>query len=103
MKNEPAFPGRNLVATVYVFNDHFTDLSNFSKVEFHRMNSPFYSGEKWCVRKLGNCLNNSGQWEMEPIPSERDDEFYSRCRFDSLEDALKYYDIATAMLTARDK
>jgi len=29
----------------------------------------------------GNCLNKSGEWEWEPMPSSRDDEFLSRCRF----------------------
>ncbi len=44
--------------------------------------------EKWAVRNAGNCLNKSGEWEWEPMPSSRDDEFLARCRFDSLNEAI---------------
>lgn len=37
----------------------------------------------WAVRLNGDCLNKSGQWEWEPLPSSRDDAFLDRCRFDS--------------------
>ena len=37
----------------------------------------------WVVRLNGDCLNKSGQWEWEPLPSSRDDAFLDRCRFDS--------------------
>jgi hypothetical protein len=37
----------------------------------------------WVVRANGRCLNKSGEWEWEPMPSSRDDEFLARCRFDS--------------------
>ena len=55
----------------------------------HLMRSPFYEGTKYAVRQHGRCLNKSGEWEYEPMPSSRDDEFYARCRFDSFEDAVK--------------
>lgn len=42
----------------------------------------------WAVRLNGNCLNKSGDWEWEPMPSSRDDEFLARCRFDSPEAAI---------------
>lgn len=35
----------------------------------------------WAVRRLGNCLNKDGEFEYEPSPSSRDDNFYSRCRW----------------------
>jgi hypothetical protein len=44
--------------------------------------------EKWAVRKLGECLNKQGEWEWEPMPSSRDDEFIARCRFDSAQEAI---------------
>lgn len=44
---------------------------------------------KYAVRQSGACLNRSGEWEYEPIPSSRDDEFLARCRFDTWEDAAK--------------
>lgn len=43
---------------------------------------------KWAVRRLGECLNKQGEWEYEPMPSSRDDEFLTRCRFDSAEEAF---------------
>lgn len=35
----------------------------------------------WAVRQFGNVLNKQGEWEFEPMPSNRDDEFMTRCRF----------------------
>lgn len=49
-----------------------------------QMNGP----DKWSVRLDGNCLNKRGDWEWEPMPSSRDDEFLNRCRFETLEEAL---------------
>lgn len=35
----------------------------------------------------GAVLGKDGDWEYEPIPSSRDEEFYARCRFDTYEEA----------------
>lgn len=36
----------------------------------------------WAIRKRGWCWSKDDeQWEHEPLPSSRDDEFYARCRF----------------------
>jgi hypothetical protein len=43
----------------------------------------------WAVRRNGGCMNKGGDWEYEPMPSSRDDEFLSRCRFASAQEALK--------------
>lgn len=43
----------------------------------------------YAVRKNGFCLSKSGKWEYEPSPSNRDDDFYSMCRFESFEEAMK--------------
>jgi hypothetical protein len=37
---------------------------------------------RWAVRWRGRCLNLNLEWQREPVPSERDDEFLSWCRFD---------------------
>ncbi len=42
----------------------------------------------WAVRHKGNCLNKSSEWEWEPMPSSRDDNFIARCRFASAEEAI---------------
>jgi len=37
----------------------------------------------WAVRKsIKQCLNHGDEWQYEPIPSSRDDEFLLNCRFD---------------------
>jgi hypothetical protein len=67
-----------------------SDLDDFShgSAVLVRMCSPFYAGIKWAVRWMGRCVNKSGDMEFEPSPSSRDAEFYTNCRFDSLEEAL---------------
>ncbi|MES1979596.1 MAG: Lar family restriction alleviation protein [Pseudomonadota bacterium] len=42
----------------------------------------------WAVRLNGECLNKSGEWEWEPMPSSRDDEFLARCRFATHTEAI---------------
>ena len=39
------------------------------------------TGDRYAVKHLSRCLNRDGKWEMEPIPSERSDEFIERTRF----------------------
>ena len=78
---------QQLVSTRYQFKTDFEN-HNISAITFDRMRSPFYEGEKWAVRRNSSCLAKDGEWEYEPIPSSRDDEFYARCRFDSLEQAM---------------
>lgn len=36
-------------------------------------------------------MNHDAEWELEPSPSNRDDEFYERCRFDTLAEAVTTY------------
>lgn len=43
---------------------------------------------RWAVRRLGYCLNRSGEWEHEPTPSSRDDAFFARCRWPSSAEAI---------------
>ena len=56
-------------------------------ITIHRMNSPFYKGEKWAVRRYNSCLAKDGEWEVEASPSNRDDDFYKRGRFDTIKEA----------------
>ncbi len=47
---------------------------------------PFDIGEsnrKWIILKGkgGTCYNTYGEWEFEPMPSNRDDDFLKRCRY----------------------
>ena len=47
--------------------------------------------DKYAVRSSGICLAKSGEWEVEPSPSNRDKEFFERCRFDTFEAAVEAY------------
>lgn len=42
---------------------------------------------KYAVRQSGACLSRNGEWEFEPIPSSRTDEFFKSFRFDTWQDA----------------
>jgi len=42
----------------------------------------------WAVTWRGRVLSRDGEWEFEPIPSSRDEQFIARCRFGSLDDAI---------------
>lgn len=41
-------------------------------------------------------LNTAGQWETEPSGSNRDDDFYARCRFGDFTEAFRAADRAAA-------
>lgn len=43
----------------------------------------------WKVREVNGalCLTRQGAWEREPSPSNRDDSYYRRCRFETFEEA----------------
>jgi hypothetical protein len=43
---------------------------------------------KWKVLNGGYCLTKTGDWEWEPLPSSRTDEFIERCRFNSAQEAI---------------
>jgi hypothetical protein len=38
-----------------------------------------------------DCLNKEGVWEYQVSPSNRSDDFYERCRFASLQEAINFY------------
>ena len=81
----------DLIPTEFQVVADFSDLQQPVVTTFCRMNSPFYSGERWCVKRGGTCLNKKGEWEFEPRPSARDDEFYDRCRFETLQESVNLY------------
>ena len=47
----------------------------------------------WAIRHMGNCYGD-GDWEHEPMPSSRSDEFLSKYRYPSLEAAAGQIDAA---------
>lgn len=50
----------------------------------------------WAVTRGGSCLAKDGQWEIEPLPSSRDDAFRQRCRWSDLGEAITAAKAATA-------
>lgn len=54
--------------------------------------------ERWAVRDGQFCLNKQGKFEYEPLPSNRDDAFFERCRWDSPHEAYTAY--AASLLNA---
>lgn len=44
--------------------------------------------DRFAVRFRGRCLTRLGEWEIEPMPSSRNDAFLKRCRFDTFEAAI---------------
>ncbi len=42
----------------------------------------------WAITRHYACLAEDGLWEVEPMPSNRSDEFLKRCRF-PLDEALR--------------
>lgn len=45
---------------------------------------------RWALRdRSRNCFNKEGEWEYEPQPSSRADDFYARCRWDTVEEAYE--------------
>ena len=37
--------------------------------------------DRWAISNGSSVLNTDGEWEWEPRPSCRDDDFIARCRF----------------------
>lgn len=63
----------------------------------HKMLSPFYEGTKYAVRNaVGRVLTTSGTWVDEPLGSQRDAEFYERCRFPDFMSAVEAAEKARA-------
>jgi len=48
-------------------------------------------GGPWAIFYDNRCFNRLGEWEWEPMPSGRTDEFLERCRFESLKEAVDFW------------
>lgn len=48
--------------------------------------------DRWAIREWRFVLNKQGQWEREPDkPAGRNAEFLARCRFDTVREALGFW------------
>ena len=61
--------------------------SHYSEIRVERV--PQATGAPlWAVRRSGDVLNKQGEWEWEPMPSGRDEDFLARARFATADEAI---------------
>jgi hypothetical protein len=54
-----------------------------SRDSYHWMIEVTWRGdEQWAVVWMGSTLSRDGTWDWEPSPSNREDDYLERCRFD---------------------
>jgi len=72
-----------------------TDFRNPDKIVYIEAKTYDANGNPltWAVMRNGFCMNYDGEFEVEPIPSSRDEAFLSRCRFESATMASTRYDL----------
>ena len=61
-----------------------------------------YDEDRWAISDRGAVLNNLLEWEWEPLPSSRDDEFLERTRF-TMKEALLLWEKAKATPQFRER
>jgi hypothetical protein len=51
-----------------------------------------WMGSGWAISGESDryVFNNDGKWEYQPMPSSRDEDFYRRCRYQSVKDAVAH-------------
>jgi hypothetical protein len=56
--------------------------------------------DTWAIIKNGfnSCLNKLGEWEHYGMPSGRLGDFYERCRYESAQEAIEFYEYWKATL-----
>lgn len=53
---------------------------------------------RWAIRRMGRCLDANGDWDYEPTPSNREDDWLDAHRFD-LDTALRLAQKAAPRIT----
>lgn len=49
------------------------------------------AGELWGIFAHGGCLDKTGYWQFQGMPSSRPPDFADRCRYSSSHEAIHYY------------
>lgn len=71
---------------------YFVDDVRQHRVTVKNMGNPDEKGpDRWGIFGAFGCLNKMGEWEYQGLPSSRRDDFYQRCRYDSVHEAIYYY------------
>jgi hypothetical protein len=49
--------------------------------------------DRWGIfmEGMSSCLNKEGEWQHQGMPSGRPDDFYDKCRYDTVHEAIAYY------------
>jgi hypothetical protein len=47
-----------------------------------------WAGFSWAIRRNGLVLGKTQEWQYEPMPSSRDEDFFKEFRFETLEEAV---------------
>ena len=50
----------------------------------------FRGPNAWAIINEGSVLAHDGEWEYEPFPSARDEEFFARCRWPTAREAIAF-------------
>lgn len=58
------------------------DLATEFRIPGSRISVQWRGKHDWCVFEGGTVLNKAGDWEYEPLPSSRSEEFTAHTRFD---------------------
>jgi hypothetical protein len=83
----------DLPVQTYILRSDDLNLA-YTAVLLERRNS--YGETRWSIRQGSHVLNRNLEWEYEPLPSSRTDEYLERVRFHSPEEALTVWERAVA-------
>ena len=64
-------------AVKYKFGGHPLDAA-----DFYVENRSGLHGDLWAVTQRGQCMERSGEWQWEPNPSSRDEDYFAMARYD---------------------
>ncbi len=67
--------------------DNFTLEGSYPGSVYIEQKKQYDNSYKWAVYFHSNCMDRKGNWEMEPMPSNRTEEWLKENRFDSLSEA----------------
>lgn len=86
-------PINSLLAVPVRYRMPFTRIENGPEWQRTEIVATKFDGDKpsaWAIRELEMVLAKDGEWEYEPSPSERNEEFITRTRFPTAEEAAEH-------------
>lgn len=78
---------KDLIVDAYILKE----MDSRHRVKLVR--TPHQGGVRWAIRNsFGEVLGKDEWWIEEPSPSNRDEAFFQKYRWDTAEEALKYWE-----------